>query len=900
MYNFAIQTLSSAVINGENRNYNYYHNYVLFDTLTPDNYAWCDGYSEKIYYLLRYYSGTDYYPFYKQIDSTSTIGNENPNIDSGIYSLDNIHNINYEIPQTAIKEKIIITWMEREIWQRDDLPDNYNNFITKSEFTKRYLVIETSTDTDIQIHSTINFDTFLMFSVVIDASPALKADLESQLNAVSFGLCYKYLDDYIDLIHSHINTNFPRLFFVPETITYNQTSWLNPNVYGQSLGIQSSNVTSAFHYNYREDITNVTWRSRPNYYYSASLIRANNPYWGNTIKSNIGKTITFDSMENIYILKPENIINKSIDVGLKGKPLNTGWHKVEAFSLYTSIDTYQWHYFFKFMPYSVEQPPTFLYNNAPSEMKSNYLGFLDFQENHFYSYQSLNGLWNDATQRYSGLLKNVTGKTFIANHFLVVSQGTGNIRDNYLWKIKGKFNTNAYDASNNLSGLTITQDELIFLGRTNTGYILNDVETGTYTVTYHYYNDEADYVWGGRDYGGNLQTQITDSQYISLLDNEKYKLFNGELSKTMPDSLRAKEDNANIKQLMLDMQQYKGVLGSATFKADQDAGNNPKSIYETVVENKEVLGVVTFKGQQAQNLTAKNIYERLITIDYAFDIEKYSKDENNPSATRVVNLGWLIEKIGLALGLSFESNGAVRSIRQKAVIKAGQPLPNGWKYGQFGINQGGQYQKGISGNNPQGERLGIVYECRANQLIPDPSGKGGYIIAEGDNVLCENILQYLDEQEDDRARATGWDEMGAIAVPSADGKKTAVFEGLTSMIVEILYMLSAMSENTSQTHIATLINQAVTQEILKQQGLPIVYKSFEVDVGTAVNGRVPYPAIKENVPSQYEQFSMILQNIGLLIGDKLRGGDDSFMEASNVDSSPPSSTPIPPQFIQKP
>ena len=299
----------------------------------------------------------------------------------------------------------------------------------------------------------------------------------------------------------------------------------------------------------------------------------------------------------------------------------------------------------------------------------------------------------------------------------------------------------------------------------------------------------------------------------------------------MPDSIRIKEIHEEIFKL-------KGVLGSNEFKAEQDAGKNPK-----------------------------NIYEKVSFIDYALDAEKYSKDEKNPSITRKVNLGWMTMMIGQALGLSFESNGDIRAIRQKAVIRSGQPIPKGWRFGQFGLNTGNQYQKGTTNKVPQGERLGIVYECRANQLVPDPNNKGSMMIAEGDYVLAENLIQYDDEVWDDVTRALGMDELGAIAIPSADGKKIAVFEGMYQLMIETLYML---------------------------------FKSFPVDVGTDTHGNMPYPGIKENVPSNYEQFSMILQNIGLILGSKLRANNDDIMSASFVDDNPVQNPIVVPDFIQKP
>jgi hypothetical protein len=261
------------------------------------------------------------------------------------------------------------------------------------------------------------------------------------------------------------------------------------------------------------------------------------------------------------------------------------------------------------------------------------------------------------------------------------------------------------------------------------------------------------------------------------------------------------------------------------------------------------------------------IHSALKKIQDALDSDKFSIDQDGNK--RVANLGYLIERIARVLGISVNPNGSIRSIRQKAIAKRGETIPAGWYFGQFGVNEGGS-REGQQGGS-------LVYEQRSNRVTKDKfSGEAKELVA-GDYTLCENLPQYLDEMLDDLDKALGWQELGAWSIPNADGSsKVATYEGLHSLLSEVAYMSSAISKSASQTHVSSLLTQAVCYEILKAFGVPLTPKTFPLHVGGREPANVAYPGLAEDAPSQYQQFSILLQNLSVLVGSQVRVNDDSL------------------------
>ena len=535
--NFAIQntrsTLENQYINGDLKDTGdfYRDNYnlpLLMDRFTPWDYPWCEDYATKLFELVKFCSGTDYYKrgaisyaplsdYYNPIPFD--FGIENKSINFTDYTLPSSVSINLNIPATPQPEKIIITWMEREKFQRDDLPDNFI-FQELPEFCKRYQIIETKSSAQ-QVNWNANINRVLLCSVVITCTTLSLTFPVIDIFNDNKALLYFYLDDLITLIFNHIVANFPHLHKVTDTITFQEV-----------LSVEATNgeiFQGGKAYSKNIFTTAATYKNKPAYYYSASLIYANNNYWNNgTIKSDLGKPITYDNRENIYMLKPHQV----------------GYYGIRPNSLDSSTNASQHNISMQFNNSGIA-------NYSEWELEKGTIG----------------GMLN-----YKKLHSEATNNPFVFNIYKFTFQAL--IKDDI------------YDRTINTDGYTVTKDEKIFIDTIDARNLYNfsDSETISYTLTQRFYNGENDYIWKGKQVNGFNSLQISAQDYVGLLDNSKYKLFNGELINTMPDSIRVKETHAEIFKL-------KNVLGSEEHNYETTGGNRPTNLWYFVQRMAKVLGI---------------------------------------------------------------------------------------------------------------------------------------------------------------------------------------------------------------------------------------------------------------------------------------------------------------------
>lgn len=273
---------------------------------------------------------------------------------------------------------------------------------------------------------------------------------------------------------------------------------------------------------------------------------------------------------------------------------------------------------------------------------------------------------------------------------------------------------------------------------------------------------------------------------------------------------------------------------------------------------------------------------RLIELHHAMSAREfaYLPESTGDKPDRVWTLGKMLEMLTKVMGIRFTPDGAIQSIRQKSVIRSGEDIPLGWPMGQWGINKATGEGSGTGENEPQRggikdeECPGIAYKNRSNRFDEDPySGKVEKILP-GDYVLCESLPQYWDQILDDLQHALGWQELGALAIPAADGTdKKATIEGLGAAISEMIFMLSAISQQTAQGQVSSLKNQAMILELIKMMGMPLVSQTFPVDLGFDEEPAysVPYPGLAEDAPTIGQLFGAVLTNLALLQTSLLSG-----------------------------
>ena len=110
---------------------------------------------------------------------------------------------------------------------------------------------------------------------------------------------------------------------------------------------------------------------------------------------------------------------------------------------------------------------------------------------------------------------------------------------------------------------------------------------------------------------------------------------------------------------------------------------------------------------------------------------------------------------------------------------------------------------------------------------------------------------------------------GANSFPLPQGNGDVSFEGLSILLQENTYMISQLSRLISSAQISSLVTQAVVTELLAHCGVPTTIKELKVTVGANEQVSIPYPAITENSPSQFDQTLLLLANLSPLLGGKI-------------------------------
>jgi len=159
----------------------------------------------------------------------------------------------------------------------------------------------------------------------------------------------------------------------------------------------------------------------------------------------------------------------------------------------------------------------------------------------------------------------------------------------------------------------------------------------------------------------------------------------------------------------------------------------------------------------------------------------------------------------------------------------------------------------------------MSYKLKSSKFKSDAFGDTK--IEEGDYVLVNTIQQLLQVIMHDLDKALGMKDLSAGVVPGVRKGEICTYEGLASAISEVLYMNSAISSQTGQNLISSVITQGIVRELLKATGFPLTPKTVEVNVGNNVT--VPYPGIPEDSPTHYLMFVSLMQTLQPIVASVL-------------------------------
>jgi len=172
----------------------------------------------------------------------------------------------------------------------------------------------------------------------------------------------------------------------------------------------------------------------------------------------------------------------------------------------------------------------------------------------------------------------------------------------------------------------------------------------------------------------------------------------------------------------------------------------------------------------------------------------------------------------------------------------------------------------------------MAYKLKSSKFKSDAFGDTK--IEEGDYVLVNTIQQLLQVMMQDLDKALGMKDLSAGVVPGTTEGEICTYEGLASAISEVLYMNSAISSQTGQNLISSVITQGIVRELLKATGFPLIPKTVEVDVGN--NVAIPYPGIPEDSPTHYIMFVSLMQTLQPIVASILDKIPSELLRDSNA------------------
>lgn len=814
----------------------------LIDRFTPFSYAWANEYStylfsflKEISYTLHYdndqlLSGVGYFP-----DFDNIFGNRFSLLDHiDIAVIPTRLEIRF-VP--SLSSKIIISSLQRETdFDNYPIDNSIHLFACYSKVYQEYSVSE-------GIEALIIIDTskILISSLVVSANDTdLINQVENEIDKLSPWLLYREIDRQFSVILNEITIDYPKKNWFLGTLAVEFGCEYSFN-YQELESPKRGQRQGKLNYKFNFDYENSVFYEKPEWFYWASCIYANNNVWGNgEIKQDLGKQIEVEQTwiylklkvwtEHSYstgalIQGNQSIVtslNSSCASGSQGIT-ETVYHfkdSPRAFLPQTSrarFDTTNYYeggiYYLLPFDFSVTETSTNFINLSSYWLESPRLSLLPFVHTDSPLILGVNGGISYQVVIFTNSLVRLENAS---------SGSCANVFKKHIWE---SFN--------------VQKHRLIFE---------IDCENGIYSHNF-------------RENSSNNSILFTSSH------GEAYSCMSSTDLANFPSGVRCSNssfsDNYSdqggsiVKFPEISWQDSDTYQFTITISHNQDE----PSIIPTLdnIQIQLIDNLRQFSNtEQIRNIMPDSI--RVKEIHNALLAQKFGEDD------RAANLGYYIERIARILGISVNSDGSVRSIRQSRHIKQGNEIPAGWSIGQWGRNQGGS-NEGQKGGSEEEDRDGLAYEVRTNKFTIDPFSGEAKAIEQGGYVLVENLPQLLHIILDDFDKALGMAEAGANVLPSPNNDDPIPYEGINTLLAEIAYMISQLSRNITGTHISSLKNQGMLYELIAAHGVPVNYKKIEVDVGLVDSASLVYPSI--DGASNFDMTVWILNQLALLLGSNL-------------------------------
>ncbi len=705
---------------------------------------------------------------------------------------------------------------------------------------------------------------------------------------------YDYLDTFFDKLDNAILTSNPQIFSVNQvtkidyTISFDyQINHFNNSIEtvtkaGTITGRNASSCTN----------TNLTYKLHPNNKYLISASGANNPY-----SLNSGTTVLSDNFKFGCLIFANNNFWDNYDFSLSDLgniQLSIGKNRYLGFLAKHTIEFNYLGNVYGFNSSGDRKTKVFLNLKSLDTWQTTTFtesGFEGLGTSQVDALQLIQGYSNDAGSFYNNKLTRLFYNSASFPEFLLATVG------NHL-----KIDT--YTVANSNGGYyergTTTKifEAAIQFRVVKTNYLNNPsfsiedkndaIRLGTIPYTWDKYGlpspaqnavinadgyavcEPKNYYPGGSSSSPKSETKIVQPNIIYERDESTGRLVIKGVKNlsTIDLSKMSFSSDTSFTTSGTFTKTYSASLVPATELKELDRFIYPDSIFDYITQAHERCTLTTCDLEQLK----KQVNE----IWLALEAGKYAYREGSTEIARDWNLGQQIEAQSTVLGLSFNSDYSIRSIRQGELIEQGDTIPAGWNFGQFGKNTGGS-STGQMGGHPNERRFGIAYEVRTNTFENDDFTGETNRIKQGGIVLAENIPQLLHFVIQDFDRGLGLQDMGANVLPTPNGQ-IASYTGLNQMMLDSLYTLSQISKQTASTNILALKNQAMSQEILSGFGLPIGIKEIEISANSGELGVLPFPGFELNAPTLADLIGLNLLNLGSLLGSQIQIDGNSKAE----------------------
>jgi hypothetical protein len=857
---------------------------LLFQRFNPYGYAFADGYSLKLYQM------------YKEIAFTNFLSDELlsgrewneivPSLNQMFATPKPSHDFPNSLTLTLPNNRKFFTLTFYRLQIRENEP--YGGTIYRfhksdcitSEYGKQFNLVSLKFFCQGQ-QITIDTQNILVASMILDflSEEFDEGDRESITDQIPFFLLYDYLDSYLN---AFLNPILSTCSFLRDVVTSTKHSvtyeWNLENRKGFGFDYASSSINKlSLRARYGDDWGQVTaWGTIPNWYHFATLTYANNNYWNNYDFEDLqdkGNGITLRVAPkygfNNYI---DHVVNPT---GGSSQPLSRSYEIDFAPGRYRSLENSQYR---------------FTYNSNPNASSNSF--------SYGGGYDNLFAPTNTGFSMTVNETDSSGWNPYIKD--LTVTSGVTTTGENA-----------ATDAFLNLS--VFIQGDLIRrkVARTAkldlfekvsypffTGaigwYSLLDISYsgfGLYPLTVSVKNFRIGWVYN-LEWSRNAANDSVSPGALYALSE-----FSASWTGARTDRARVRDVlSGSVNEEMVETYSYlfnsSGILASVPLGTPYSSpllthsGSETLTGYWTATiasspfplmhyhDQTWLLDYINQKFEECPIMICpdvEDIRKKVEEIHLALEAGKYAYLDGSDEDPRVANLGYYTERIARVLGISVNSDGSIRSIRNRAALKDGETVPAGWSRGQWARNNGGS-SVGQTGGSPNQQRDGYAYQVRSNTLVGDPYSGKTTKIDKGGHVLVENLPQLLEVILDDLDKALGWGEAGANILPSPDGQRQLVYQGLNTLLTENAYMLSQLSRNITGTHISSLKNQAMLQELLVGLGLPCSLREFlvQVDADPTKQASVPYPGLVTGSPSLVDLLYLVLVNLGLLVGSNLK------------------------------